>query len=78
MIRFEYNTHDMDMDVDSLDNSVKLEWSGEEEDIEDIIKKFKYFLLAKSYPPFLVNRCQYLTNNQMAKLKLLNEDIEES
>lgn len=77
MTKFEYNTYDMDLG-NASHNSVILEWEGEEEDIMDIVDKFKYFLLAKSYPTSLVNKLQYLTDNQMAKLKLLNEDIEES
>lgn len=75
MIRFEYNTDDVDTG-DFPRNRVILEWDGEEEDIDDMVQKFKYFLLAVSYPSSLVNKLQYLTDNQMAKLKLLDEDIE--
>lgn len=77
MIKFECNTHDMDI-ADNPHSSIILEWEGEEEDIIDIVQKFKYFLLAKSYSASLVNKLQYLTDNQMAKLKLLNEEIDES
>ena len=76
MTKFEYNTYDMDIE-DTPNNSVILEWDGEEEDIMDIIEKFKYFLLAKSYPSCLVNKLQYLSDNQMAKLKLLNEELDD-
>lgn len=75
MLKFEYNTYDCDME-DIPNNSVILEWEDEEENIYDIIEKFKYFLLAKSYSPELVNRLQYLSNEQLAKLKLLGEDCE--
>lgn len=77
MTKFEYNTYDMDSG-DVPHNNVILEWEGEEENIMDIVQKFKYFLLAKSYLASLVDKLQYLTDNQMAKLKLLDEDIEES
>jgi len=76
MIRFEYNTDDVDTG-DYPHNRVSLEWDGEEEDIDDMIQKFKYFLLGISYPVSLVNKVQYLTDNQMAKLRLLDEDISE-
>lgn len=75
MIKFEYHTQDLELETPN--NSVILEWEGEEEDIIDVVNKFKYFLLAKSYPNSLVNRLQYLTDSQLAKLKLLNEELDE-
>ena len=74
MIKFEYHTQDLELETPN--NSVILEWEGEEENIVDMIEKFKYFLLAKSYSSVLVNRLQYLTDSQMAKLKLLNEELD--
>lgn len=74
MTKFEYNTYDIE---DMPNDSVVLEWEGEEEDIYEIIEKFKYFLLAKSYSSSLVNKLQYLSDNQMAKLKLLNEELDD-
>lgn len=74
MTKFEYNTYDIE---DMPNDSVVLEWEGEEEDIYEIIEKFKYFLLAKSYSSSLVNKLQYLSDNQMAKLKLLDEELDD-
>lgn len=75
MLRFESNTYDFD-ENDFPDHRVLLEWELEEENIQDIVEKFKYFLLAKSYSPELVKKLQYLSDSQYAKL-LLGEDSHE-
>lgn len=73
MLKFYYKS-----EFEEENYIVDLEWEGEEPDIYDIIQKFKYFLLAKSYPSKMVNRIQYLEDDQLAKLHLLGEKIDES
>ena len=72
MLRFESTTPEHEAKEFGKDH-VLLEWEEDEENIWDILSRFKYFLLAKSYSPDLVNRIQYLTDDQYAKMKLLDE-----
>lgn len=69
MLRFEFNTYDYE-DFEFDHQEIKLEWQHEEENIYEILERFKYFLLAKSYSPELVERIQYLEDSQFAKFKL--------
>lgn len=72
MLRFEYDTNDIELDQG--DNyKVEMEWEGDEGDIQEIVDRFRYFLLALSYPNSLVDRIYYLNDSQIAKLKLLDE-----
>lgn len=69
MLKFIYSIKDI---VDD-GRSIELTWDGEEENIWDIVEKFKCFLLAKTYSPSLVNRVVYLSNDQLAKLHLAGD-----
>lgn len=48
------------------------EYNGEEEDIYDILEKFKYFLFAKGYLPDMIDKVVYLSDDQAAKLNLVD------
>lgn len=72
MIKFYFKS-----EYEEENYTVDLEWENEEDDIYDIIQKFKYFLAAKSYPMQMVNRIQYLQDDQLAKLHLLGEKFDE-
>lgn len=74
MVRLQYDTYDTG---DDRRDKVLLEWGGEDGDIYQMVERFRYFLLAMSFPPSLVNRVVYLDNSQAAKLKLSGEDYEE-
>lgn len=54
-------------------NIIITEYNEEEENIYEIIERFKYFLLAKSYLPEMVERIMYMDDAQYAKLKLIDE-----
>jgi len=45
----------------------------EESDIYEILQRFKYFLMAKSYSPDMVAKIQYLSDDQYARLNLTGE-----
>lgn len=73
MIRFEYDTSDTST-PDFPSNRVLLEWEGEEENIDDMLTKFKYFLAGMSYPENTINKIRFLSNEQLAKLRLLGDE----
>ena len=72
MTKFYYKS-----DFGEDDFSVDLEWEAEEEHIYEILDRFKTFLLAKTYSHQLVRRVVYLTDDQLAKLNLLDEELED-
>lgn len=74
MLRFQYDTYDIE---DRGRDKAILEWSGDDGDMYQMVERFRYFLLAMSFPPSLVNRVVYLDDSQAAKLKLSGEDYEE-
>lgn len=49
------------------------EYDTEEEDIYEMLDRFKYFLMAKSYNHEMVERIMYLDDAEFAKLKLLDK-----
>ena len=66
---------DVKQRFESEENDVHIlhEYDTEEDDISDVLERFKYFLLAKSYPSSMVERIVYLSEDQYAKSKLLEE-----
>ncbi len=63
-MKFEDNNYGM---------HILFEWNEEENDIYEILQRFKYFLMAKSYSPDMVAKIQYLSDDQYARLNLTGE-----
>lgn len=72
MLKFEYTTDD-----GFGKDHVLLEWEDEEENIWDILDRFKTFLLAKTYHNDLVDRIRFLEYDELAKLELLKDNSNE-
>jgi len=72
MMKIYYSRDDEDIEGDS----VELIWREEEADIWEMLERFKTFLRSVTYGECLVSRIQYLTDDQMAKLSLLGEELE--
>lgn len=73
MLKFEYMTDD-DYTSQSGKDHILMEWEREEEDIWDILDRFKCFLLAKTYSPELVERIRFLEYDELAKIELMKEN----
>ena len=70
---------DLDEDTDEEGyggrETIEMTWDKEEGDLDIMMERIKSFLRAIGYAQGAVDRIQMLTNDQMAKLHLLGEDI---
>lgn len=71
MLKFEHTY----LDEDDKKSTVNMTWDSEEIDICEIVERFQKFLLAITYSVSLVERVIYLTDDQVAKLGLLGDNI---